>query len=266
MSDRHYPTTLFARRLGAASVALGLLAVACGDGGTLNAGEAKAEFRDYCAKSLAIETYPEPPEFNGDFESLPAAMQAEVIKRFTSQLLPLGDAVVAAAPAELKADGRVLLDALRKANQTGDPSGLGDPSFQAAEVRTHVFDLKNCGWASADVTAKDYSFAGVPESVEAGPLSIQLANKGKEPHEFQLFRINDGVTDSVKDIVNLPEEEGMKKVTLMGATFAEPGGHDYKVFELDAGRYGVACFIGLGENHDGPPHASKGMYASIDVK
>ncbi len=58
----------------------------------------------------------------------------------------------------------------------------------------------------------------------------------------------------------------MKKVTTMGATFAEPGGSDYKVFKLEEGTYGVACFVGLGEKHDGPPHASKGMYASFTVK
>jgi len=246
-------------------MALGLVAVACGSGDkTVKAGAAKAEFRDYCAKSLAIETYPEPDFSHTD--ELPPAQQADLFKSFASKLLPLGEQVVAAAPAELKADGNVQLSALRKVAQTGDPSGFDEPTFKAAEAKTHSFDLANCGWASADVTAKDYSYAGLPSSAAPGPLSIQFANKGGEPHEFSLFRINDGVGDSVKDLVGLPEDEAMKKITPVGQTFAEPGGADYKVFKLDKGRYGVACFVPLGEKHDGPPHASKGMYASFTVK
>ncbi|MGI8806575.1 MAG: hypothetical protein ACR2KK_01730 [Acidimicrobiales bacterium] len=265
MAGKSRRQVLFARRLAAASIALGLVAAGCGDGGeTAKGGEAKAQFSDYCAKSLAIETYPEPDFSN--FDSLPPEQQSQVVKTFTSQLLPIGEQVVAAAPPELKTDGNLLLDVARKASQTGDPSGFDEPTFKAAEGRLHAFDLANCGWASADVTAKDYSFSGVPESVEPGPLSIQLANEGKDIHDLTVFRINDGVTDSVKDIIALPQEEGMKKVTMMGATFAEPGGSDYKVFKLEKGSYGVACFVPLGEKHDGPPHASKGMYASFTVK
>jgi len=136
------------------------------------------------------------------------------------------------APPEIKADGNLQLDVLRKVNQSGDPSAFDEPANKAAEARTHAFDLANCGRASADVTAKDYSYSGVPGSAKPGPLSIQLANKGKESHEFSLFRINDGVNESVKDIVALPEAEAMKKVTMVGATFAEPGGRTTRCSSL----------------------------------
>lgn len=244
---------------------LGLVAVACGTSDkTVKAGAAKAEVGDYCAKSLALETYPEPDFSN--FDELPPTEQAGIVKGFTSRVLPLAEQLIAAAPAELKTDGNIQLDVVRKAAQTGDPSAFDTPTFKAAETKTHNFDLANCGWIRADVTAKEYSFSDVPKSVAAGPLSVQFANKGKEPHELSLFRINDGVADSVKDVVGLSEEEAMKKVTMVGQTFAEPGGADYKVFKLDKGRYGVGCFIPLGEKHDGPPHASKGMYASFTVE
>lgn len=42
----------------ASALALGVLAG--GGDGTVAAGQPKSEFRDYCAKSLAIDTYPEP--------------------------------------------------------------------------------------------------------------------------------------------------------------------------------------------------------------
>lgn len=266
MRIRNHPSAPFSRTVAAATVALGVAAGACSHGGvntTTTAARATSDYGDYCGKSLAIETVPE-PDFS-QFDALPPARRSEILKGFTSKLLPLGEQVVAAAPAELQADGIVQLNALRQVNQTGDPSAFDDPTFKAAEARTHAFDLANCGWARADVTATEYTFAGVPASVKPGPLSIQLTNSGKSPHDLNLFRINDAVSDSVQDILALPESEAMKKVTMIGAAFAGPGSASYQVFMLEPGRYGVACFVPLGEHHDGPPHATKGMYASFTV-
>ncbi len=264
MTVKNHPSALFARRLAATTALLGMVAVACGGGGsTVKAGQAKAELSDYCAKSLAIETYPE-PDFS-QIGSMAPAQRSALIRDFVAKLLPLGEQVLAAAPAELKTDGNVQLEALRKTIQSGDPSAFEEPAFKGAEARTHAFDLANCKWASVNITASEYAYSGVPKKVAPGPLSVQLANKGGEAHELSLFRINDGVTDSVKDIVGLPREEAMKKVTRVGATFVGPGGSDYKVFNLDKGRYGLACFVPQGKDHGGPPHTSEGMYASFSV-
>jgi uncharacterized cupredoxin-like copper-binding protein len=264
MPTKTHPSARLARRVATAGVALGLVAGACGQGSDAGtAAQATPDNRDYCARSLAIETVPE-PDFSS-FGALPPARQAEIIKGFTTKLVPLAEQVVAVAPAEVKADGTVLLDTVRKVNQTADPSGFDDPAFKAAEARTHAFDLANCGWTRADVTATEYSFAGMPTAIKAGPLSIQLTNTGKTAHDLNLFRINDGVTESVSDILALPESEAMKKVTMLGSAFAAPGSSSYQVFTLGAGRYGVACLVPLGDHHDGPPHASKGMFAGFTV-
>lgn len=42
-------------------------------------------------------------------------------------------------------------------------------------------------------------------------------------YELVLFRVNDGVEESVEDIMALPQEEGSSKVTPVGGTFAPPG-------------------------------------------
>lgn len=265
MIVKNPPSVVFARRLTAATALLAMAAAACGGGGdsTVKAGQPKPELSDYCAKSLAIETYPE-PDFS-QFDSLSPAQRSALIKDFASKLVPLGERVVAAAPAEVKTDGTLQVETLRKVGQSGDPTPFEEPAFKGAEARTHAFDLANCKWASVDITAREYAYTGVPKKVAPGPLSVQLGNKGKQAHELSLFRINDGVTDSVHDIVGLPEEEALRKVTMLGATFAEPGGSDYKVFNLNSGRYGLACFVAMGEHNDGPLHVSEGMYAGFTV-
>jgi len=234
----------------------------CGDD-TVKAGEAKAEFRDYCAKSLAIEVYPEP---DVDFDSLSPDQAKAQTKTFAATLVPLAEQVRGAAPAEIKTDIGVLVDATRQVSQTGDfETVFESPAVTQAEDRVHAFDLENCGWAKIDVSGKDYAFTGIPKKVEAGPVSFEFTNTGKEPHEFLLLRVNDGVKESVKDIVGLPEDQAGSKVTQVGGTFAPPGQGDYSVFNLEKGRYGVACYVPVGGGDEGPPHVTKGMHAEFEV-
>ena len=68
----------------------------------------------------------------------------------------------------------------------------------------------------------------------------------------------------MKDILALPEAEAMKKITTAGHLCRA---RRFRVHRrrLEKGRYGIACFVPLGEQHDGPPHLTKGMYASFTV-
>ncbi len=234
----------------------------CGED-SVKAGKANAQFADYCGKSFAIETYPEP---DIDFQSLSPDQLKTETKAFAAKLLPLAEQVRAVSPAEIKNDINVLADAVRQVTQTGDfEAAFESPAANAASDRAHVFDLANCGWAKVDISGEDYKFVGVPKKFEAGPVSFEFTNKGKEPHELMLFRVNDGVKESVKEIVGLPQKEGQAKITRVGGTFAPPGEADYAVADLKKGRYGVACFVPVGGGDDGPPHASKGMHAEFTV-
>lgn len=61
------------------------------------------------------------------------------------------------------------------------------------------------------MSGEEYRFVGIPETIEEGPVSYEFTNKGEEPHELVLFRVNDGVEESVEDIVAPPQEEGMRR-------------------------------------------------------
>ena len=109
-----------------------------------------------------------------------------------------------------------------------------------------------------DVTAQDYHFEGLPTSVPAG-TSVTLTNAGTELHEIIIVRKNDGVTESFDELIALPEEESLQKVTTTGVLFAAPGepasmGMDAagapapmdSIALVDEGEYLAICFIPQG--------------------
>jgi hypothetical protein len=87
-----------------------------------------------------------------------------------------------------------------------------------------------------------------------------------EPHELVLFRVNDGVTETIEELLALPEEEAFSKVTPAGVVFADaPGSEAATMLDLEPGRYAAVCFIPIGGGEDGPPHFTGGMVAELQV-
>jgi plastocyanin len=72
------------------------------------------------------------------------------------------------------------------------------------------------------VTGFEYAFGDLPVSVPAG-TSLAFMNTGTEVHELIVARKNDGVTETWDELIALPEEEGLSKVTTFGPLFAAPG-------------------------------------------
>lgn len=234
------------------------------------------DVKEYCDATLAIETVPEP---DIDFESLSPEQQKEAAKKFAAdELVDRANAVTKAAPAELAADVAVLVGAVDTIAKTGDFNAFEAPDVQAASDRVHAFDLKNCGWGQADVTGFDYTYEGVRASYEAGPVSFEFANKGKELHEIILLKKKADTTESFDALLALPQEQAQAKVDTAGSTFAAPGDGDFFVADLEKGAYLVVCFIPVGltpevadaaekggPEPDGPPHFTQGMKAEFSV-
>jgi len=84
-----------------------------------------------------------------------------------------------------------------------------------------------------------------------------------------LARINDP-SNTVEDILAMPEKEAEKSVTTIDFLFANPGESDAQAVELEPGEYAIVCFIPVGTTPDqdgeGPPHVMKGMYAQFTVE
>lgn len=281
------------RLLATLLLALALVAAACGgdDGGddessgttagdtTTTAGDdgedgdaggegAEADVDAYCDAVLQIETLAEP---DVDFEAMSQEEAAVAAREFASEnLQPLAQQAQEVVPEEIADDIQVLVDAVDEISETGDFSVFETPEVQEASDRAHAFDLENCGWSQVDVTAVDYAFEGL-DDVEAGPASFEFTNSSEsEMHELVLLRKNEGTTESAEELLQLPEEEAMSKVTFTGVTFADPGEDDYFVADLEAGDYMAVCFIPVGaseENEEGtgPPHFTQGMIHEFTV-
>jgi hypothetical protein len=114
------------------------------------------------------------------------------------------------------------------------------------------------------LTAKDFSFAG-PATVPAGVTTISLQNTGKEEHQAQLVRINDGKTfaDLTAALQNPDPSAALSLVSLSGGPNGdEPGATGEATADLQAGHYAFLCFI---SGADGVPHVAKGMIAPLEV-
>jgi plastocyanin len=135
------------------------------------------------------------------------------------------------------------------------------------------------------VTALDYRFEGLPETVKAG-TKISLVNEGNEPHEFVAMPIPADETRSVEELVMLPEEElgavfgaGEPATVILAATGQTdvPGPVVGDGTLTKPGRYAIVCFLPVGSDNsvlesegpppqgDAAPHAMHGMVAELTV-
>ena len=209
-----------------------------------------------------------------DFETATPEEITAATAEFAAVLEPKLDAALATAPDEIASDVETLVGLVREGLESGDDTS-SDPEYLAADESIDVFVAGSCGYETVDVSAVEYSFQNLPSSLPAGRTAFAFTNEGEEIHEMVLFRINDDVTESIEELLALPEEEALAKVVFAGVTFSAQGGTDTETIELAPGRYGAVCFIPVGtmdmtalqseEEPSGPPHFTAGMQAEFTV-
>jgi hypothetical protein len=144
------------------------------------------------------------------------------------------------------------------------------------------------------VRATDYAYQGVPGTLPAGEIRISFTNDSQaEAHQMELFRLNDGVTESFEQVLaedearaaqlEQQEQAGQEagpnppaepaplpepKMTFFGGSGAGPGetARMDLIGNLPAGRYGVVCFLPVASDETGTPHYKKGMKAEFTVQ
>lgn len=118
-----------------------------------------------------------------------------------------------------------------------------------------------------DVTGVDYAFEDLPSELDAGRVALRFTNatEADEAHELVLMRKADGTTETLDELLELPEEEAMTKLTPVGVVFSDQaGGTATTLVDLETGEYVAVCFIPTG-GEDGPPHAFGGMAAEMTI-
>jgi hypothetical protein len=232
------------RKLVVVGAALGCgLGMQAGVGVAATGGGAAA----FCKVNLAVDASPEGPT-------------PKLLQKFRDT-----------APADIAQD---VDDAVTTFEDQGEEA-FEDPTFAAKIAAIDQYVVDNCGYQTVDVSMGDYSFTGVPESLDKGVAAFVLSNDGAELHEFVVARLKGDTT--VDDILSLPEDASAKERKKLvqevpGGGFAAPGQSDVALISFKKpGRYVALCFIPVGstpdaeEGGDGPPHAHEGMTAEFTV-
>jgi hypothetical protein len=162
-------------------------------------------------------------------------------------------------------------DAIATAADSVRENDIQSPEFAEAATAIDEWVAENCDYPVTEVTGRDYSFEGLPESLERGVNIFKFTNEGAELHEFLVVRIRGDET--LEELLALSDEEGQRRTVFIGATFAEQGATTYLYANLARpGRYAALCFIPVGstdeaaaESSDGPPHAAEGMATEFTV-
>lgn len=115
---------------------------------------------------------------------------------------------------------------------------------------------------SVTVTATDYAFDG-PAKLAAGSTTLHLVNHGKELHQLQLIRLEQGKT--ADDLVKALKTPGPipSWITFVGGPNGVAPGAEARATEILApGNYAYVCLI---PSPDGIIHAAKGMVRAFEV-
>ncbi len=117
----------------------------------------------------------------------------------------------------------------------------------------------------ADLTVHMQDFAyDLPDTLPAGPLTIQVVNNGPEAHEFNIMRLADGKTaDDVLQYLGAPD--GPPPFTPVGGMNGlDKGLSGYAEIDLMPGNYVAICNI-PSPAAEGHPHFALGMIKQFSV-
>lgn len=151
-------------------------------------------------------------------------------------------------------------------DDTSPPASSGVPTTtttEAPDTKTTEAPVE-ATVVTLDATEYAYTFASGGPTVPAGPVTVELDNKGSEEHQATIIKLKDGKT--FDDLVALGNDPS-KLATVVdgfGGPNAVEGGHaGVTTQNLEAGSYYFACFIPAA---DGVAHVAKGMLAPFTVE
>jgi hypothetical protein len=194
---------------------------------------------------------------------------AAAFKNFEVRLEPPLRAVEGAAPPVMQQDIATIGRQARYAVATNDEAPLDTPEITTAVDRLRTFTISDCRLEQVRVTALDHQFVGIPQNLPAGTIAFTLSDQGREPHQLDISRIDDGVAQPFQELVLQPAGQKDAVLTEIGVINTDPGEVETEFMTLIPGKYGVACLVRQGATPTaegtGPPHAALGMIAEFTV-
>jgi uncharacterized cupredoxin-like copper-binding protein len=136
------------------------------------------------------------------------------------------------------------------------------PALDTASQPSTATDSTNTAPVPVTVTATDFRF-DAPATIPAGAVTIQLVNHGKELHQAQIIKLEDGKTAA--DLAKALQHPGPPPSWIKfvgGPNGIAPGQEAQATSTLAPGNYVYLCFI---PSADGVMHAAKGMVRPFTV-
>jgi hypothetical protein len=141
---------------------------------------------------------------------------------------------------------------------------------QAVTVTAPTGDAPAAPESYASVDLIDYAFLGVPVSLPTGETTLKVTNKGQEPHEFTVLKLEGIAAEQALALFTAPPSDaapaGPPPFSDAGGFQAIlPGDSGYAVLNLEAGNYFTLCFVPSPVN-EFALHMVLGMTSSFTVE
>jgi plastocyanin len=118
----------------------------------------------------------------------------------------------------------------------------------------------------AELTLQDFAFVGLSD-MTAGQHTVAVTNKGPQPHEATLVKLNEGTTveQVVQAFTSTEAPSGPPPWTSAGGIAGLAAGSTATMdIEVEAGDYAFICFVP--DPASGKPHAALGMVGGLTVQ
>jgi predicted lipoprotein with Yx(FWY)xxD motif len=154
-----------------------------------------------------------------------------------------------------------------KGEELGEAWYAVSPAGAAIHAKSEAVKPSDTISASAAQTitikGSEYMFT-MPDQIQAGLVTINWENDGKEAHSAQFARLNDSVTaDQFQAALKKSPDGALPLVTLLGGPGTiDPGSKQSVVLDLPEGQYFVLCFV---RDAKGVPHLAEGMIHQLKV-
>lgn len=136
---------------------------------------------------------------------------------------------------------------------------------------------RESGFATREIVAKDYSFQGMPATIQGGAVTVNFRNEGKTTHELAFLDIGNATFEQFEQAFG-PVLQGGPLPSFLNGVAAPieigPGDEDTRTFTLPAGRYLLMCAVqdqpGTADDNidtsKEPPHYKLGMHQFVTVE
>ena len=159
--------------------------------------------------------------------------------------------------------------AAQKAVKTGKSAPIETKAYNANLTQVFAFAYEECADQQIEAIARDYSYEGIPSTLEAGSFAIKMVNEGAEDHEIGIAKIAESDSRSTQEIIDAiiatPQGQDPEGITFVTGGFAPKGTTGYVFGDLESGRYLYLCSIDVAGGPKGHTHAQEGMFGGFTV-